>query len=358
MPVLHRRIGFEVELLAPEGSDRRALAHRVAAAVDGRVSAVFHTDSEPSLVPGMGQFWHLTPGFDVHDAAGALLASFVDDITLVADIRDAARPAGVPSTADGWFRVLSDDPRLLRLVTRHERADVVFDRLLDTTAALFGTEVDVLGPVRRLDDRSGATVALATALPRGRDRPCEIVTAPVTADHHATLDLLLGHARALGFTVPVEAAVHLHFDGRPFRAVGPFTNLVRLFALWRAELWAALGTNPAATKIRPLPPELLGLTEAGHAWPALQDAARSTGLSKFFDLNLTALLTDEPARDTVEVRILPGSADADEIVERARLVEQLLDRCLEAEPVPPPPPGGGDLHALTGVRHTSSAAPE
>ena len=54
------------------------------------------------------------------------------------------------------------------------------------------------------------------------------------------------------------------------------------------------------------------------------------------DVNLTALLTDSPARDTVEVRILPGSLSASEIVDRARLVEALLDRCLEEAPLPRP----------------------
>jgi hypothetical protein len=221
-----------------------------------------------------------------------------------------------------------------------------FDRVLQSAALLFGSEVDVIGPVRRLDDDTGATVAMATALARGRDRPCEIVTAPLVADHRATLRLLLGHAQALGFTVPREAAVHLHFDGAPFRAVRPFSNLVRLFALWRDELRSALGSNPAATRVRPLPDELLRSAETASTWPGLQAAAREVGLTKFFDVNLTALLSDAPVRDTVEVRILPGSIDADEIVGRAALVEQLLDRCLLPEPVPSPQRGGGDLRAL------------
>jgi hypothetical protein len=346
MTTLRRRIGFEVELLAPSGSDRRALARRVADQVGGRVSTTFHTDSEPSLVPGMGQFWHLTPGFDVSDATGRPLASFVDDITLIADLRDPARPAEVPSAADGWFRILSDEPRLLRLVERHEAADGPFDDVLRSTGLLFGSEVDVIGPIRRLDDDTGATVAMATALARGRDRPCEIVTAPLVTDHRATLGLLLGHAQALGFTVPEEAAVHLHFDGAPFRALRPFANLVRLFTLWRGALWSALGSNPAATRVRALPDELLRLVGTADTWAGLQTAALEVGLTKFFDVNLTALLNDAPVRDTVEVRILPGSIDADEITDRAALVERLLDRCLLDEPVPSPPSGGGGLRAL------------
>ncbi|WP_420369435.1 amidoligase family protein [Curtobacterium sp. L1-20] len=346
MTTLRRRIGFEIELLAPRGSDRRVLARRVADATGGRVDTVFHTDSEPSLVPGMGQFWHLTPGFAVTEGTGRPLASFVDDITLVADLQDPTLPAEPPSAADGWFRILSDEPRLLRLVERYEAAGGPFDQVLDAAAAVFGTRVEALGPIRRLDDDTGSTIAMAAALVRGRDRPCEIVTAPLDADHHQTLGLLLGHARALGFTVPREAAVHLHFDGAPFRALHPFANLVRLFTLWRDELRAALGSNPAATRVRELPHELLALVETADAWPALQAAASEVGLTKFFDVNLTALLDDDPVRDTVEVRILPGSIDADAIAERAALVERLLDRCRMPEPVPSPERAGGDLRAL------------
>ena len=39
----------------------------------------------------------------------------------------------------------------------------------------------------------------------------------------------------------------------------------------------------------------------------------------------------------MEIRILPGSIDADEIVHQAALAELLLDRCLAAERFPDPP---------------------
>lgn len=59
-------------------------------------------------------------------------------------------------------------------------------------------------------------------------------------------------------------------------------------------------------------------------------------LTKFFDVNLTALLTDEPIRDTVVMRILPGALHGDAIVERVAVVERLLDRCEDPEPIPAP----------------------
>lgn len=345
--VLNERIGFEIELLAPAGADRRTLADRIAAERDGRVSRFFHTDSEPSLVPGMGHFWHLTPGFTVHDEDGEPLASLVDDITIVADIlRERERGAVALSRQpdEHSYRILSDDGRLLRLIAHHTHPDTPFTRVLDDVGVLFGSPVETVGAVRRLQDRAGASIAMATSLATGRERPCEIVTPPLSRDHEAALETLLRPARELGFTVPVEAAVHLHFDGAPYRSVAAFSNLVRLFGHWREALRVALGTNPACTRLQPLPSALLDLVESQDAagldqteqWNRLQTAAKATGLTKYFDVNLTALLTDRPPRDTVEVRILPGSLNAHDIVRRAAFVEALLSRCRQPDPFPRP----------------------
>ncbi|MBF4635752.1 amidoligase family protein [Agreia pratensis] len=359
MTVLHERIGFEIELLAPDGAGRRTLAERICRERGGRVERFFHTDSEPSLVPGMGHFWHLTPGFAVIDSSGAPVATFVDDVTITADIaRDRTRATpdaggrvadASPASDEHSYRILSDDARLLRLIAGHTPPDTPFPRVLDDVAALFGSRVETIGTVRRLRDRAGASIAMATSLAAGRERPCEIVTPPLSSDHEAALESLLMPARELGFTVPVEAAVHLHFDGAPFRSVAAFSNLVRLFGHWREALRVALGTNPACTRLQALPPSLLELVESESAnadasagssdaerWSALQSAARSTGLSKYFDVNLTALLTDAPARDTLEVRILPGALRASDIVWRAAFVEALLARCRDPRAFPRP----------------------
>ncbi|KQO07625.1 hypothetical protein ASF06_13650 [Agreia sp. Leaf244] len=354
--VLTERIGFEIELLAPAGADRRTLADRVSREQGGSVGRFFHTDSEPSLVPGMGHFWHLTPGFTARDESGQPLASFVDDITIVDDLRrelpmpraavmpgrHAADPRGGPDRHS--YRILSDDGRLLRLVADRTHPDTPFGRVLDDVAVLFGTSVETVGAVRRLRDRAGASIAMATTLAAGRERPTEIVTPPLTRDHEAALETLLRPARELGFTVPVEAAVHLHFDGAPYRSVEAFSNLVRLFGHWRDALHVALATNLACTRLRALPPALLDLVEMreevdvseSERWSRLQAAAKATGLTKYFDINLTALLTDKPPRDTVEVRILPGALDATDIIRRAAFVEALLARCRQADPIPRP----------------------
>jgi hypothetical protein len=334
-PRLHRRTGFEIELMAPAGRSRLSLAEDLAARCGGRVRPVWHHDSQPALVPGLGRFLHLTQGFEVRRADGAPLCTLVDDVTLVAglDPRAAAPP--------GWFRILSDDPRLLHLLAAHTDPAADPATVLDAAARLWGSPVRRFGGVYRLDDPSGATIALAVPQGGERERPCEIVTPPLTGDHRIALAELLGPARELGFTVPHEAAVHLHLDGGPFRQPHALANVVRLFAHWREPLRTLLGTNPACRRLAPLPQPLVDAAGGVPDTEALRRAAATGGLTKFFDVNLTQLLTDTPVRDTIEIRILPGSIDADDILHRAGLVELLLDRCLGAEPFPDAPADPG-----------------
>jgi hypothetical protein len=140
----------------------------------------------------------------------------------------------------------------------------------------------------------------------------------LVADHHAALEELLGPARQLGFTVPHEAAVHLHLDGAPFRRPHALANVVRLFAHWREALRTVLQTNPACRRLAPLPEPLVTAARGAPSSKDLRRAAVDGGLTKFFDVNLTQLLTDTP-------------------VNRAGIVELLLDR--EPFPAPPADPG-------------------
>lgn len=333
---LHRRTGFEIELMAPRGLSRRTLAVELAGRCGGRIHPVWHHDSEPSLVPGLGRFLHLTQGFEVRRADGRLLCTLVDDVTLLADLDPRATPP------PGWFRILSDDPRLLRLLARHSDPGSTLDAALDATAQLWGSVVQRIGDVYRLDDPGAVTIALAAPQGGERERPCEIVTPPLTTGYHEALEELLGAARDLGFTVPAEAAVHLHVDGGPFREAHALANLVRLFAHWREPLRTVLQTNPACRRLAPLPESLVAAADGGAPVEQLRKAADEGELTKYFDVNLTQVLTDAPIRDTVEVRILPGGIDAGPILDRAALVELLLDRCEWPSLFPDPPADPAD----------------
>lgn len=335
-PGLASRAGFEVELLAPRGASRADLAAELAARTGGAVRRTFHVDTETSARAGIAAFWHLTPGFEVRDRDGTLLCSLVDDVTIVADLDRRAAP--VP----GWFRIVTDEPRLLRLVARHADPAAGIGAVLDPVAELFGAPVEVVGGVHRLNDVAGASIALAAGLPGERERPCEVVTPPLTADHAAALDLLLAAARDLGFTVPREAAVHVHLDAAPFRTVEGFSRVVRLFHDERAALWERFGTNRACTRLGPLPAELRGLVDRPWAsWEDLRAAAAALPVVKWADVNLTHVLGTVPGPDTLEVRILPGSMDADAIVAAAVELEGLLGLR---------PPGAGPADQSVGLR--------
>jgi hypothetical protein len=328
--VLRRRIGFEIELMAPPGVSRRTLAMDLAGRCGGSVRPVWHHDSEPSLVPGLGRFLHLTQGFEVTRPDGSPLCALVDDVTLMHGL-DPRAPA-IP----GWYRILTDDTRLLRLLAAQCDPGGRLAQVLDPAARLWGTEVQQHGRIHRLDDAAGATIALASPAGGERERPCEIVTPPLATGHRAALAELLGPAAGLGFTVPREAAVHLHVDGAPFRDPAALANVVRLFAYYREALREVLATNPACRRLAPLPEPLVTAVAGTPTTDELRKAAADGGLTKFFDVNLTQVLTDHPIRDTVEIRILPGAIDPDEIVHRAALVELLLDRCLDPAPIRPP----------------------
>ncbi|MFI5891682.1 amidoligase family protein [Actinoplanes sp. NPDC051513] len=335
-PSLRRRIGFEIELMAPQGRSRRSLAYDLAGRIGGRIRPVWHHDSEPSLVPGLGRFLHLTQGFEVLRADGSQLCTLVDDITLM----DGLQPR--TPAPPGWYRVLSDDSRLLSLLAAQCDPGAPLERVLDPVATLWGpgAEAEIVGDVVRLDDPSGATIALVAPQGAERERPCEIVTPPLSENHAEALEELLEPSRELGFTVPNEAAVHLHLDGAPFRDPRALANVVLLFAHYREGLRELLQTNPACRRLAPLPAQLVAAASRGKPTiDELREAADEGELTKYFDVNLTQLLKDRPLRDTLEIRILPGAITADEIVNRAALVELLLDRCEDPEPFPVAPTG-------------------
>jgi hypothetical protein len=345
--VLHRRTGFEIELMAPAGKTRHTLALELADRCGGRVRPVWHHDSEPSLVPGLGRFLHLTQGFEIIRADGSPLGTLVDDVTLLAGL-DPRAPAPA-----GWFRILTDDPRLVSLIAAHSNPGGPLGEALDGTARLWGRPVQQLGDVYSLDDPNGATIALAAPQGAERERPCEIVTPPLSADHGAALEELLAPARELGFTIPREAAVHLHLDGAPFREPHALANVIRLFAHWREPLRTLLQTNPHCRRLAPLPEQLVAATDGTPSYDDLVKAASDGGLSKYFDVNLTQLLTDSPLRDTIEIRILPGAIETADIINRAAVIELLLERCLDPAPLPAAP--ADPAAALEGLLHLSAS---
>lgn len=190
------KTGFEIELVAPQGRSRDNIAHVLARKNRGTVRRFFHPQSEPSKVSGHPTFENLTQGFELLNSSGDPVACFVDDLTLQADFKKQI------ASQLGWYRIIADEARLLRLVMRHCDPEASADIVLGPLADLFGTKVlpHESGIFRVVDDR-GVSVAICAPLPGERERPCEIVTAPMATGHHEKLSELLDEAIAQGFTI-------------------------------------------------------------------------------------------------------------------------------------------------------------
>ncbi len=315
--------GFEIELLAPRGRSRRDLADHIARRASGEVRTCFYPQSEPSLVPGLPVFENLVLGFDVSDANDERIALLVDDLTLQADLDKRAAPL------PGWIRVLSDDRRLLALVQRHCDPTAPLDRVLRPMAELFGSKLDLAdGNVSKISDADGRSVAMAAQLPGERERPCEIITPPIEGDARAVLEALLGDAAALGFTVPAEAAVHVHFDAAPLCSARVIARLVDALDRYGPALRDHVGTNSRCSRLAPWSKALVDCVRSDRFrtadWPAARAMLAETRPTKYCDFNLFNIAMETPGKHTFEVRILPGSMDVDQILGQADLFEQLL----------------------------------
>ena len=332
-PTLHWQAGFEFELLAPPGASRRTLADALAATCGGTVRVVFHHETELSQVPGTPVFDNLSQGFEVLDAHGAWLARCVDDSTLQQGLNPQA--AGLP----GWFRIVSDDRRLLQLVARVGRADGTPHDALAPVAALFGTQAELLpGGLVRITTLDHAPLAIAAPLPGERERGCELVTPPLLHHHAQRIDALLGPARALGFTLAFESATHVHFDAAALHHARVIANLVALLHCWGPTLKWLVQCNPACRRLGDWPAALLDMVgeRSFHQlqWPQARAKLQTLGLSKFCDFNLKNTVHDVPGKPTFEVRVLPGLLSGEAAVASAALFEALLQRTVHGAAVP------------------------
>ena len=326
------RMGVEVELLAPPGKSRLDLASTIARSYGAKLERFFLPQTEPSLVLGTPVFHNLTLGFRIAHREGGWIASCVDDLSLQSDLNREAAP--VP----GWYRILSDDERLLRLISNQCDAHEPGDQVLNPLASLFGTVAE-MGPdgMVRVNDSHGATIAIAAPLPGERERACELVTAPLESHHQQHLDRLLGAARSLGFYAPVEGATHLHFDAGALQSAGAMANLVHLWKTHAPCIKRLVGTNPHCRRLGEWPGELFEAIAAPDfrtlSWPEAQARLKKLPLTKFCDLNIVNCLHALPTRNTIEIRTLPVYLESGPLLEAAALFAALLHRARQPEPV-------------------------
>lgn len=321
---LPKTIGVEVELLAPQGLTRYDLAVAIAKRIKGSVHRFFHADSEPSKVPNQPLFYHLTPAFEVRDTNGKWLARFVDDVTL----RTGLNPQAPAKT--GWYRIVSDDARLIELIKQNTPADATLEDSLSTVGWLFSTEpVKNEGNVYRLATLANEPIALAAPMPGERERACELITAPLPYDNYAeTLALFLQQANQLGFLLPKEGASHFHFDGDAFTSASVLAATMNRLHQQRLSLYQQLNTNRHCTRIGTWSEAVLDTINADDfnklSWSQARERLAEQKISKYCDFNIRNLVYPHPDKHTFEVRILPSSLDIEQFKEWQRVLHQVL----------------------------------
>ncbi|MDY6897019.1 MAG: amidoligase family protein [Cyanobacteriota bacterium] len=345
MTKLNWKIGCEIELLAPKGLSRKNLAESIAQAHNGTVRRIFYPQSEPSHVPGTPLFHNLTLGFEVVDSKGNLIAKCVDDLTLQDDLDKSYPPK------PEWYRIVSDDTRFLQLITCQANAEQSKSDVLNPIADLFATHVEsgVEGMVR-VADNTGNPIAIAAPLPGERERPCEIISAPIDTNHQQKLEVLLETARLLGFTVPVEGATHIHFDATPLCSAHVFANLVNVFHTHGKNLKRLVGSNPKCTRLGSWDTNLINsVNESGFrelTWEEAKARIAKLELTKYCDFNLKNLIHPIQDKFTFETRIFPVWLDSQPIIEAAALCEAILRYAMGEFQIPTTAPLNWELKSI------------
>ena len=317
------KVGVEIELLAPRGSSRETLAAAIAGRFDGTVHRFFHPQSEPSKIVGTPVLENLTLGFEVRDLQGQPIAWCVEDLTLQADC-DRHHPPRA-----GWYRIVSDDIRLMRLVQRVADPSAPLERVLDPVARLFDIRPEGgPGGMVRVRDRVGPPIAIAAPLPGERERPCELIVPPMVGGQGDRIGQLLGIARELRFEVPLEGAIHVHFDAARLCCARVMRNLVRWFGRYGSELKEHFGCNPHCQRLGDWPDALYSLVEQADwlelDWETARERLKTTGLTKYCDFNLSNLVVGDADKFTFEVRVLPVWMEEEPILEAIGLLSFVL----------------------------------
>ncbi|MEW5849606.1 MAG: amidoligase family protein [Myxococcota bacterium] len=320
------RAGFELELLAPSGRGRHALAQALARRVGGAVRYGFKYISE-GTTPEDRPICHLTPAYRVLDAQGGVHVTLVDDITIREQLEASAPPG------EHGYRVVMDD---LRLALWLERVAWVEEPRLELMLRSVVETFNVTLPPRPLDegrhvvrDPFGNTVCVVEPTGGERERVCEVVTRPLTrAERRAVLTEILDVAKDLGFVAPVEAALHVHLDRAPWMETRRLTQLIVDHSVLRPMLITEWQPNPRCRLLGPFPPHVLRVAEEAPGdlpFAELCAALDLAGATKSSDINILGVIRPYPKQPTLEVRSLPMTLDADSLLESVARVERFLD---------------------------------
>lgn len=325
-----RRVGIELELLAPPKRSRRRLADEIAGKIGGRVVMNWHYDSDRSRHPEFGSFAYLTPAFDVVGKHGRALVRLADDATIATDL-DRTAPG-----AKGWRRLVAGDRDWLTRLKPYLAPLAEIDENVERAAAALDLRVEPRGRRLCLLDTAGELVAEVAGVTGERPRVAEAISPPLSSGVAEWIDLVAGTATELDFGLPIEGATHLHYDAEPFRAPAAFRRLVLAFSGDLADVRRRFASNTNCRGIGPLDPALTAVVEAGDydslSWDEVRRRCRATGVvTKYCDINLQHILADVPRIDTVEFRMLPATLDRDQFAHLHGEVEALIDSIVASD---------------------------
>jgi len=171
----------------------------------------------------------------------------------------------------------------------------------------------------------------------------------------------LGHARSLAFTVPAEGATHIHFDAAPLCSAVVISKLVHVFGHYGPLLKKLVKVNPNCVRLGPWPTALSELTASttfmSMNWPEARTALGTISLSKYCDYKLLNIVLDDRHKHTFEVRVLPSTLDASEILDAAALFEALIGWCADPKSAPDNMPSDlGMLFDLTEMTQSEKSS--
>jgi hypothetical protein len=325
-------IGIEWELIAPKGKNRLDLAQKVKDRVSGQINPFFIKQQEPNVKNRKEVFHNLTQGFKVSDAEGDWVCSMVDDITLQGNF-DKSK-----ASAENWYRIISNDSRLLRLCQNICLASAPRNEVLEPLAKLYNSKVEPFHNLLRVCDMDGQAIAAAAPYPGERERACELITAPLKENQWDSICLLLSDAEQLNFHCGKESATHFHFDGEEFMNVVSISRLIQFFAKHRNCLMKHFGTNPENVRIAPQPKELVKLTGERSfqelTWEEASEGMIHAGAHKYCDLNIVNLLSARSQAKTVEFRIIGSTIDPEETWKAISDCYAILKWAKSKEPLP------------------------
>ena len=320
--MLDWKIGVEIELMAPKGGSRRDLANAIAQHYRGTFHPFFHPQSEASKVPGKTLFHNLTSGFQAVDSNSNMIAQCVDDFTLQRDFDKKCPPK------PGWYRIVSDDSRLLHLIIQQSDPSASMTGVLSPIAELFGTSLEIEQMVKVVD-ATGASVAIAAPLPGERERSCELITAPMNTHHFERLDTLLKIAKNLGFTAPHEGATHIHFDASSLHLVPYLVNLTHLLWTFGDDLKKLFNTNPHCCRLGRWSKEMYEFIQypdfLNLSWEKATKRLTQFKPTKYCDFNIKNLIEANRNKHTFEVRIFPVWLDAQRIINATELFVAIMN---------------------------------